>query len=218
MHKRVLRNESDGVTWTIERRGAKAVIEIRFDDDPDGTVTRERVLSASEIEALIAEQLTSGFTAEAPSTPTPEWIAGAGDHELALDVVDAWLLAAYREPSVLEAAPDLVRSFIAVHTLVVQCGRNGLSSFLQEDDVRLVLDAPRALRALGFEQMASLFERATRELDLRALSGRGAGRLRWSDAGAAAELERLATQRDVQDALLAWVRAHAVSFAAVPRS
>ncbi len=211
-----LRNDEEGVTWTIEPRGVAAVIEIRFDDDPDGAVTRERAMTAQEVESLIAEQLAAGFRRVAPFVPTPEWIRSAEDHEIALAVIDPWLLASLTDPALLDSAPHVVGSFVAVDTLVTQCRRNGLSSFVQEEDPRLVVGAPSALRALGLEDMAVHFEKATRDLDLGALAKRGARSLRFSDAGAAKALEHLASDPAVSDRLIAWVRAHAEAFAPPP--
>lgn len=218
--ERVLRHAVEGVTWKVIPRGSKLAIEIVFDDEPDRVITRERVLAPHErttgLDALIAEQLADGFVLEPPWAPTPDWIRAAPPDELGLEIVDTWLLALHADPALFRTMPSTVRSFLALHTMAVQASRNGLSSFLREDDPQLTAHVPEAARHLGLPDVESLYTRATSGLDLAKLARTGAAPVRWTDAKAAESLEAALTEIDLLDRLIAWVRAHADDFAKLP--
>lgn len=217
--QRVLRNASEGVTWKVTPQGSRLAIEIVFDDEPDRPIARERVLAPHEraggLDALIAEQVADGFVLEPAWAPTADWIRSAETGDLGLEVVDAWVLALHADPSLWSEMPASVKSFLALDTMLVQARRNGLSSFIREDDPRLVAHVLEAARHTGLTQVETLFARATDGLDLAKLARSGAAPVRWGSAQAASAIEMLAATLEVDDRLIAWIREHADDFASI---
>lgn len=212
--RRVLRKASEGVTWAVTPRGGSLLVEIVFDDEPEKVVRRE--LAAKDhggVEGLIAEQVADGFILEPRWAPTAAWIREADASELRIEVADAWILALNARPSCWDGIPAAVRAYLAVDTMLAQSRRNGLSSFVREDDPRLVASASAAAVEMGLSELADLFARATAGLDLGSLARTGARPVRWSDARAARAIEDALLGSEIEDRLVAWMREHAEAFA-----
>ena len=205
---------------TLRTHGRKLAIEIIFDDEPGTVIAREVALApdkaATGLSELIAEQLANGFVAQPSWMPTPEWIRSASAEDIALEVADVWLVAAHRDPTLWARMPPSVRSFLALDTMLAQSRRNGLSSFIVEDDPQYLAHIATAARETGLSEIEQLFERATAGMDLGVLARRGVGvRVRFGSASAAKALERLASTLEPDRRLTEWIREHAEDFCTI---
>ena len=154
-----LRNEAEGVTWSVWPEGARSRIEIVFDDDPDPVT---RTIPRAEQAALVAEQLTAGFARVPGWEPTHAWIEEAPEPELWAEVLDGWIMATGLAWEKVAAAPPAVRAWLTLDALAAQRSRNGLAMYFLECDEGLVAHTADAARALGLEELAAQFELVAR--------------------------------------------------------
>jgi len=212
-NRRTLRHEGRGIRWTIEPVGGSLQIEIVFDDEPDKPIRRTRYGEA--MEAVIAEQLKDGFVPVPRRQPSVEWVRTAPSHELGVEVLDAWIMAAFRGPEVFATLPATVRAFVALNALATQSSRNGLASFVVEIDPQVVAHTGDAARLVGLPNVATLFERATGDIDFKSVFGMIPTRLKWASPAAAKKLQAHACL-ELDERLEAFVRAHAEDFLPLP--
>ena len=197
-----LRNDAEGVTWTVYPEGAGHRIEILFDDDEKPLL---RAIPRGERDALVAEQLASGFLLAPPWEPTPAWMRDASDEELAREVLDAWILRTELRWTRVQAAPLSVRAWLTLDALAAQCSRNGLAMHFTESDPELVGYTAEAARVVGLAELAMQFEGVAEG------ASRTGSRMKFGSRKTAKALEVYATMA-LPEVLSAWVRAHAEDF------
>ncbi len=201
-----LRNAVDGVTWSAWPEGDRARIEIVFDDDPEPVA---RTVPLAELDALVTEQLASGFVREPRWEPTVPWIDRATDAELRLEVLDGWIMATRLEWAKVAATPAPVRTWLVLDALAAQCSRNGLAMYFMDCDDALVARTADEARAFGLPALAAQFEAVAKG------TVKAPGRVKLGSPKTARALESFAMM-ELPARLMAWVRAHAAAFLPVP--
>lgn len=102
--------------------------------------------------------------------PTAEWIRGASFEEVWAQVIDPLLVQALGDPdgsSMAGTAADLITLWV----LQSAACRSGIESFVAEEPAWMAARVAPAARALGHDELAALWEQATRGVDLAAYSG-----------------------------------------------
>ena len=101
---------------------------------------------------------------------TAEWIRGASFEEVWAQVIDPLLLKALGDQdgsSMVGPAADLMTLWV-LHGAAC---RSGIAAFVAEEPAWMVARVAPAARALGYDELAALWEQATRGVDLAAYSG-----------------------------------------------
>ncbi len=143
------------------------------------------------------------------------WLAGAGFEDVWSQVVDPLYIEAASSPERLPVRPEPVLDLLALWVLHGVTARSGIEALLVEEPMWMAARVASAARAFGHEDIAILWERMTRSVDLPAQRGKAPSEVQFSDTGAARELaDALVVGRhaDLNVELVNWIRAHADGF------
>ncbi len=118
-------------------------------------------------------------------------ITSATFEEIWAEVIDPLYLEAASSPSAAPSHADVVLDVLALWMLHSVAARSGLASLVAEEPPWMAARTVAAAGHLGLDDVASLWERATRGLDLAKSAGRVPARIRFTDQDARRELEDL---------------------------
>lgn len=145
--------------------------------------------------------------------PNAAWIRGASFKEIWAQVIDPRLLPALRSKDGAEFAGP-VADVLTLWLLYNTAGRSGIAALVLQEPPWMVARVASAARALGYADIAALWEEATRGMDLARWFG--VFEVPFTSREALDRLEReLVVGRHAQlhDELVAWIRGHAALFA-----
>jgi hypothetical protein len=147
--------------------------------------------------------------------PRADWIRAASDDDIAINVVDPLLVAAQSRAS-WDAFRPAERALVSVWTLHAIACRNGLASFVAEEEEWISSGVASAARDLDLDRVADGWEAATRGMELAKWRGENPGDVQWGNPAARESLEHeLVAGRyaGMTSILAAWIREHADEFA-----
>lgn len=118
-------------------------------------------------------------------------LASATFEEIWSGVVDPLYIEAASAPGTPPSRPELVLDVLSLWMLHSVAARSGLGSLVAEEPPWMAGRITDAARRLGLDDVAELWERATRAMDLPQSAGKIPARVRFTNPAAKSALEDL---------------------------